>query len=235
MVTPIIVALDMEDMNTALRLAKPLLGKVAGFKVGLELIMSEGPTAVSQIADLGAAVFADVKLHDIPNTVGNAAFQLANHGARWVTVHASGGGEMISAAADGLAAGSGGRDAGVLAVTVLTSLDKADLAETGITRSLEDQVSSLGILASEHGAEGVVCSPYEASVVRRTSQDLLIVTPGIRLASGDHHDQKRVTTPSEAMRNGADMLVIGRAITTSADPVRTVNELVSSLRSESAI
>ena len=229
--TPILVALDTGDVGAARQLAERLVGKVAGFKVGLEMIMSEGPTAITQIAELGAPVFADAKLHDIPNTVAKAAFELARHGARWITVHASGGGEMISAAVEGLAEGSGGSDAGVLAVTVLTSLDETDLAETGVSRSLHGQVGALGLLAAQNGAEGVVCSPNEARTIKEASKGLLIVTPGIRSTSDSRHDQKRVTTPLEALRNGADLLVIGRAITTSDDPVHAVEEIANSLAS----
>lgn len=231
MVTPILVALDTGDVGAARHLAEQLVGKVAGFKVGLEMIMSEGPRAITQIAELGTPVFADAKLHDIPNTVAKAAFELGRHGARWVTVHASGGGEMIAAAVEGLAEGGGGRDAGVLAVTVLTSLDEVDLLQTGVSRSLDRQVGALGHLAAKNGAEGVVCSPNEARTIKEASEGLLVVTPGIRLTAGSRHDQKRVATPSEALHNGADLLVIGRAITTSDDPIRTVEEIANSLAS----
>ena len=190
MVNPIRVALDTGNFGAARDLAQRLLGKVGGFKVGLEMIMSEGPTAVAAIADLGAPVFADAKLHDIPNTVGQSAFLLARHGARWVSVHASGGGEMISAAATGLEEGSGSRKSGVLAVTVLTSLDRADLVEIGIGTDLDDQVRTLSALASRNGAEGGECSPQEARVVKDVPGDLLVVTPGVRLSSDDHNDQK---------------------------------------------
>lgn len=232
---PILVALDMADIKDARQLAERLLGKVGGFKVGLELIMAEGPKAIDQIASLGSPVFADVKLSDIPNTVQKASLQLAKHGARWVTVHASGGGEMISAAVAGLEEGAEGRQVGVLAVTVLTSLDSEDLHRTGIARSLDDQIEALSTLAAEHAAEGVVCSPREASIVKRVSADLLAVTPGIRLSSGQPHDQKRVATPVDAIGNGADLLVIGRAITNSSDPIRVVDEINSALHLESPI
>jgi len=233
MVNPILVALDTADVDVARKLAERLVGKVGGFKVGLEMIMSVGPDAIDLIAELGAPVFADVKLHDIPNTVGKAAYELARHGARWVTVHASGGGEMISAAVAGIAEGRSGRVAGVLAVTVLTSLNGNDIAATGISRSMDDQVRVLGALAARHGAEGVVCAPQEAAKVKEASAELLVVTPGIRLAGANRDDQKRVTTPSRALENGADLLVIGRAITGSEDPVRAVGEIVRSLPSES--
>ena len=232
---PILVALDTGDIKVARSLAELLAGKVGGFKVGLELIMSVGPQAITQIAELGSPVFADAKLHDIPSTVGTAAYELARHGARWVPGHASGGGEMISAAVDGIDEGRNGQKAGVLAVTVLTSLDREDLATTGIDRSIDDQVRALGALAARHGAEGVVCAPQEASIVKETAEALLVVTPGIRSSSGNQHDQKRVTSPSRALENGADLLVVGRAITTSDDPVRALDQIVRSLAPESTM
>jgi orotidine-5'-phosphate decarboxylase len=235
MVNPILVALDTGDISAARALANRLIGRVGGFKVGLELLMSEGPTAVTQIAELGAPVFADAKLHDIPNTVRKAAYELAKHRARWVTIHASGGADMVSAAVTGLREGSSGREAGILAVTVLTSLDEDDLAATGISRSVDAQVRELSLLALRNGAEGVVCSPNEALIVKDASDQLLVVTPGIRMSSRSRQDQKRVTTPSSALSNGADLLVIGRAITEADDPERAVDEIVDSLQSENSI
>lgn len=235
MVNPILVALDTGDLEAARDLARRLVGKVGGFKVGLELIMAEGPISIAKIAELGAPVFADAKLHDIPNTVGKAANELAKHGARWVTVHAGGGGEMIASAVAGLSEGSSGDEVGVLAVTVLTSLDEKDLATTGINRSVVEQVLGLSVVAAGSGAEGVVCSPQEAGIVKEASVDLLVVTPGIRLDSDSHHDQQRVTTPSWALRNGSDLLVIGRPITNADDPERAVEEIVSSLQPETAV
>ncbi len=147
---PILVALDTGEIDVARKLAALLVGKVGGFKVGLELIMSVGPSAITQIAELGAPVFADAKLHDIPNTVGKAAYELTRHGARWVTVHASGGGEMISAAVAGMEEGRNERAAGVLAVTVLTSLDGEDLAATGIAGSLDAEQKVWSVLPRRH-------------------------------------------------------------------------------------
>ena len=229
MVNPVLVALDTPDLARARRLAQDLAGVVGGFKVGLEMIMANGPSVIAEIASLGSPVFADVKLHDIPNTVEKAASQLGRHGARWLTVHGSGGGEMISAAVTGLERG-GAETTGVLVVTVLTSLDQADLAEIGFGRPLEEQVAEMAGLAEGRGAEGVICSPQEATIVKGVTPDLLAVTPGVRLTEGDTHDQKRVTTPIRAMEAGADLLVVGRAITANPDPVQAAKRVVDSLR-----
>ena len=226
---PILVALDRPDLDSAKALVRQLDGRVGGFKVGLELVMSEGPRAISEIAAFGSPVFADLKLHDIPNTVGKAARQVARHGARWVTVHSSGGGEMIEAAVNGLASG-GSDETGVLAVTVLTSLDSSELEAVGVARSLEEQVGVLSRIAETGGAEGVICSPKEAGVVKSVSTDLITVTPGVRLDGGDVHDQKRVSTPLEAVKMGADLLVIGRAITSADNPGAEAERIADSLR-----
>ena len=135
-------------------------------------------------------------------------------GARWITVHGSGGGEMLDAAVDGM-----GGDRGVLAVTVLTSLDADDLLTVGIDAPLARQVERLASLGVLHGTEGVICSPHEAALVKAISEDLLTVTPGIRLETSDAQDQKRISTPTGALSAGADLLVIGRAITGASDPV----------------
>lgn len=229
MVNPVLVALDTPELDEARRVAEDLVSVVGGFKVGLEMIMANGPSAVSDIASLGLPVFADVKLHDIPNTVEKAASQLARRGARWITVHASGGGKMISAAVAGLEHG-GAAHTGVLAVTVLTSLDQSDLVAIGVKRSVKEQVAELAHLADEQGAEGVICSPREVGVVKSHASKLLAVTPGVRLDEGDNHDQKRVTTPVAAMEAGADLLVIGRPITASEAPAESASRILESLR-----
>lgn len=214
MVNPVLVALDFPTLAQAEAMADSVATHVGGFKVGLELIMSEGPRAVETIANRGLPVFADVKLQDIPNTVSGAARGMRASGARWITVHAAGGGAMLDAAVEGM-----GDDRGVLAVTVLTSLDADDLVTVGVDAPLARQVERLAALAARHGTEGVICSPHEAELVKAVSQDLLTVTPGIRVETLDAQDQKRVSTPVGALSSGADLLVIGRAITDAADPV----------------
>jgi orotidine-5'-phosphate decarboxylase len=226
MVNPILVALDVPSAAGAMGLAKSLALHVGGFKVGLELVMGEGPAVVDQVCGLGLPVFVDAKLHDIPNTVAGAARGLGSHGARWVTVHAAGGSEMMRAAVDALEEASDGY-AGALAVTMLTSVDEMVLAESGITRSLADQVGEMAALAAKSGCEGVICSVHEVGVVRKAAPDLIAVTPGIRPAGVDANDQKRVSTPEEAISAGADYIVVGRAITGADDPVGAAQQMSS--------
>jgi orotidine-5'-phosphate decarboxylase len=197
---PVLVALDLPDMDRAEALARVLAPHVGGFKVGLELMMSEGPEAVSRISSVGLPVFADAKLHDIPNTAAAAARQLGARGARWVTAHAAGGAAMLEAVAEGL-----GDTGGMLAVTVLTSLGEEDLVGMGVTGTVATQVRRLSALAVSAGAEGVVCAVNEVAVVKEVSTDLLAVTPGIRLDPSRRHDQRRVASPGEAVAAGADL------------------------------
>lgn len=229
MVNPILVALDFDDPVKARSLASALSGHVGGFKVGLELIMSSGPAVISEIAELGLPVFADVKLHDIPNTVRKAARAVGSHGARWLTVHAAGGRAMIEAAIDGMSAyrSSGGN--GILAVTVLTSLNRKDLEEVRLGSDVEEVTLALAALAADARAEGIVCSPNEVSAVARSEPSLLRVTPGIRPSGSASQDQKRVATPDDALAAGADWLVVGRAITAAPDPVGAAKEIAASL------
>lgn len=231
---PILVALDISDISRAETLAKSVEPFVGGFKVGLELLMSEGHAAVERIAKLGKPVFADAKLHDIPNTVQQAANRLGLSGARWVTAHASGGREMLEAAAEGLSAGGGSSTTGILAVTVLTSMDEETLTQIGVNRSVLRQTLRLSRVADEARSEGVICSPHEVSAVKREYPELLAVTPGIRPADVDKHDQKRVTTPTQALSLGADLLVVGRAITASPDPIAAAKTIHDSLLVEPA-
>lgn len=214
----ILVALDVPTGKEAVALAELLQPHVQGFKVGLELLMGEGPSIVSRLAELESPVFVDAKLHDIPNTVARSAERLGSVGARWVTVHASGGEEMVRVAAEALNEASGGL-AGILAVTVLTSLGEYELARMGITRPLDDQVSALASAAAGSGAEGVVCAVTEARLVRALGLGLTVVTPGIRPSNSPSTDQKRVATPAAAVRAGSDLLVIGRPITEAPDVV----------------
>jgi orotidine-5'-phosphate decarboxylase len=217
-VTRLLVALDVPSGEEAIRLADVLRPHVGGFKVGLELLMGEGPKIVPRVAAGSTPVFVDAKLHDIPNTVGGAASRLGALGARWVTVHAAGGGEMMRVAVKALSESSGGM-AGVLAVTVLTSLDPPALADTGVGRALVEQVEAMARLGARAGVEGVVCAVSEASAVKALGLPLIVATPGIRSAGADNADQRRVATPGDAVRAGADLLVIGRPITAAPDPV----------------
>lgn len=220
MVSPVIVALDVPSLPEAERLARALQSEVGGFKVGMELLMGEGPRAIAVLADLGLPVFADAKLHDIPNTVRRAAANLGAIGARWVTVHGAGGRAMLEAAVEGLREESGHEEAGILAITVLTSLTGADLAATGVQGSPGRQVARIARLAAGAGVEGVVCSVKELGDVAQVAPELVRVTPGIRPGGAEAHDQARVASPGEALRRGADWLVVGRSITRADDPVQ---------------
>lgn len=225
----LLVALDRPDPKGALELAIPLVPYVEGFKVGLELLFG-ATSALEQVVDLGLPVFADAKLHDIPATVRGAARQLGRRGARWVTVHLSGGHAMVEAAREGLADGSTGAS-GVLGVSVLTSLDRGDLEKQGIGRSVEDQVVALLDIAGSGGAEGVVCSVHEAGLVKAERPRLKVFTPGIRTHGSSAHDQKRVGTVEAAIEAGTDYLVVGRAITDAEDTVAAAMTLTSLLDS----
>lgn len=228
---PVLVALDYSDLDRALSVARETSDHVGGYKVGLELLMAEGPRAVATIAEIGLPVFADAKLHDIPNTVAGAARQLASHGARWVTVHAAGGSDMMSAAVDGLAQGAEGREVGMLTVTVLTSLDEADLESIGLAGPISRRTVALAKLGRGAGTEGVVVSPHEVAAVRDAAPNLLIVTPGIRPDGAGSQDQKRFATPDMALAAGADLLVIGRAITEAGEPREAARAVAEMIRS----
>jgi orotidine-5'-phosphate decarboxylase len=223
----VIVALDLRSAEEAVRLARSLRDYVAGFKVGLGLLHGPGPGLVGTLARLGP-VLADAKLHDIPSQVKAAAQRLGEYGARWVTAHASGGVEMLEAAAAGLSAGAGEREAGVLAVTVLTSIDAA-AATAMFGRSPGELTSRLAKAAARAGVEGVVCSPKELGVVAGVAPGLRRVTPGIRAEGGAVHDQRRTASAVEAIARGADLLVVGRPITGAPDPVAAARSLHEAL------
>ncbi len=220
---PLIVALDVPTAEEAVLLARRLAPAVGGFKVGLELLSGPGPATVAAVARLGKPVFIDAKLHDIPATVGRAATALRRFGGRWLTVHAAGGPAMLEAAVDGFGDG-------VVAITVLTSLDDATLAKMGYQTSAGRLVARLSKLAAGAGCEGVVASVHELGVVRQVAPDLTVFTPGIRPEGAEVADQKRVATPGEATRRGADYLIVGRPITRAADPLAAAESLLVECR-----
>jgi len=212
----LIVALDGDDLVAAEGLARCLTGAVDAYKVGLTLFAAHGPEALFEIGQHGR-VFCDLKLHDIPSQVRGAARSLASKGVWLTTVHASGGRAMVAAAVEG--AGADGSGTLVAAVTVLTSLDAAELSALGVAADPLAQVLRLASLAVEAGARALVCSPQEVAAVRaEVGPDVLLVTPGIRPAGGDLGDQSRVATPGAAVAAGADYLVVGRPITAAVDP-----------------
>jgi orotidine-5'-phosphate decarboxylase len=219
--TKIAVALDASDRGRILELARLLSPEVGVLKVGLEAFCAHGPALVAEVAAL-APVFLDLKLHDIPNTVGGAAAAAARTGASILNVHAGGGREMMRAAGERAresAAAAGIAAPKVIAVTVLTSLDAAALAEVGLSGAPREAALRLAALARESGLDGVVCSPEEIEAIRAAcGPEFLLVVPGIRPAGSAAGDQKRIATPASAARAGADLLVIGRPITGAADP-----------------
>jgi orotidine-5'-phosphate decarboxylase len=229
---PLIVALDCSE-DEALALARSLRGRVEWVKVGMTLFYSAGPSVVGRLRELGFDVFVDLKLHDIPHQVRGAAASIATLGAGMLTVHASGGADMMRAAVEGsrqAADAAGVRPPAVLAVTVLTSTDDAGLAQVGVVRSAAEQVVALAILARAAGVDGFVCSPREASLVRQAvGEDLLIVTPGVRPEGSEVGDQARSSTPRAALDCGATHLVVGRPITGAAVPAHAVDLILEEL------
>lgn len=226
---PIIVALDLPTAERAVQVATAVADHVGAFKIGLGLLHGPGPGTIDALVRIGRPVFADAKLHDIPSQVEAAARRLGSHGARWVTAHLSGGEAMLSAAVAGLKEGSGAAEAGILGVSVLTSLDQSDLERIGIQRTPGQLVGKMAKLAIASGCEGIVCSPQELNVVGQAAPGLLRVTPGIRPADAHQDDQSRIATPAEAIHRGADMLVIGRPITRADDPAAAAARILTEL------
>lgn len=216
----LIVALDLPGADAALRMAERLHGRVGMFKVGMELFGAEGPALPRRLASGGEGVFLDLKFHDIPNTVRAAAREAAQLGVRMINVHACGGRKMMAAAREGAESVSTETSRPlVLAVTVLTSLAAEDLGEIGLAGSPEEAVIRLAKLAASAGMDGVVASAREAAAIREAcGPAFVIVAPGIRPAASAVQDQARVSTPADAIRAGADYLVVGRPITGAADP-----------------
>ena len=214
--TAFIVALDVPDRRTMLETLSRMPEKIAWYKVGLELFCAEGPTILDPLRERGASIFLDLKFHDIPRTVGHAVARAADLGVDLMTVHAAGGRAMLEEAAQAAARCSSPPK--LVAVTTLTSLNEDDFSDLGIQRTLSDQALALSAMAIEAGIDGMVTSAHEAQVLRTQFPDALLVTPGIRMPSGDVGDQKRVATPSYAVGQGATHLVIGRPIVQADDP-----------------
>lgn len=217
----IIIALDAGTKEEALALAGQL-DEARVFKVGMELFTAEGPTLLGELTRRGKKCFLDLKYHDIPNTVAGAARSAVRHGVAMLTLHVSGGREMMRRAAEAAAdeAAKAGRARPLLlGVTVLTSLGDSDLLDMGCPSPVGDQVLRLASLAKAAGLDGVVSSPQEIEVIKRElGKEFLVVAPGIRPVWAAAHDQKRVLTPAEAVRLGADYLVIGRPVTAAPSP-----------------
>lgn len=223
---PVAVALDAPDLETAARWAALVTPHVSTVKIGLELYLRYGPDAVASIRGAsGVSVFLDLKLHDIPATVAGASRAVARLRPDWLTVHACGGPDAVRAAVEAAPATM------VAAVTVLTSLSDDVLDQVGMTGPVSDAVLRLATLSVDAGARGLVCSPREVAAVRAAvGPDVTLITPGVRPAGTASHDQARVATPEEAMRAGADLLVIGRPITAAPDPGAAAAAIAASLR-----
>jgi orotidine-5'-phosphate decarboxylase len=230
----LLVALDVDSVAEARRLADSLRGAVGGFKIGSRLFTSEGPTFVEELASRGDRVFLDLKFHDIPNTVAGAVTAATRLGVWMVNVHASGGSAMMRAArvAASEEAARGSRPPPlVIAVTMLTSLDQAAVTETGVNASIAEQVERLAALAETAGLDGVVASPQEIAIIRRScGANFKIVTPGIRGAADAKGDQSRTLSAAEALAAGASYLVVGRPIIAAADPRAAAERIAAEWR-----
>ena len=226
---PVFAAIDTADLDAAHDLAARLKGHVGGIKLGLEFFLAHGAAGYKRMADIGAPIFLDLKLHDIPNTVAGAVRSLLPLAPNFLTLHAGGGAAMMRAAADA-AAKAGNNRPKLLAVTVLTSLDAADMKKIGQDENVASQVLRLAKLARDNGIDGIVCSPEEVKNLRaELGRDFILMVPGIRPTWAATGDQKRVMTPHEAMQAGATHLVIGRPITGAESPVEAAQRIATEL------
>lgn len=234
MQNPIIVALDVPTADKALQLAKDLVPVVGAFKIGKELFVSAGPDIVKKIRATGASVFLDLKFHDIPNTVAKAVAAAVRLDVQMLTIHCSGGSEMMRAAekaAQETAMQSGHNAPLVLGVTILTSMDSNELSEIGMEANVGKQVERLATLAANSGLRGLVCSPLEIASLRQIlPKHVQLVTPGIRTGAEKADDQKRTLSPKEAIDAGASWLVIGRPITAEENPQKAAEKILASLK-----
>jgi len=224
----IIVALDYADAESAMHLVNQLSPELCRLKVGKELFTSAGPALIGNIQDKGFEVFLDLKFHDIPNTVAKACEAAARMGVWTVNVHALGGRKMMQAAREALEKFA--KPPKLIAVTILTSMDEQDIAEVGLSGSPQDNVISLAALARQSGLDGVVCSPREVVQLRQElGADFLLITPGVRPQGSALDDQKRTMTPKEALRSGANYLVIGRPVTKADVPLEALKGICTEI------
>ena len=224
----LIIALDFPIAEQALAFVKPLDPQQCKLKVGFELFVAAGPDFVRALVQQGFAVFLDLKFHDIPNTVASACKAAAQLGVWMINVHASGGAKMMQAAQQALQGSE--NPPKLIAVTVLTSMDKAQLSGTGVNADPDQQVLHLARLAADSGLDGVVCSAQEAGLLRKAlGDDFLLVTPGIRPEGSDQGDQSRVMTPAQARDAGVSYVVVGRPITQAADPLAVIAQINTAL------
>ena len=227
----LIVALDVDHAIEAIEMSARLQGRVGGLKVGSQLFTAEGPALVRRLVDQGHRVFLDLKFHDIPHQVAGAVKSATKLGAWMITVHASGGFDMLKAAkraAVETAAAHNRPSPLVVAVTVLTSLSDTSLLEIGVNRSMNRQVEEMAVLAERAGLDGVVASPHELRILRQRFPSMTIVTPGIRASAAPADDQSRTLTARDAIAAGATYLVVGRPITAAADPRQAAEAIARS-------
>jgi orotidine-5'-phosphate decarboxylase len=221
----LIVALDFPTQVRALALVSVLSDSVSIYKIGLQLYTVAGPEIVRAVAATGAKIFLDLKLHDIPNTVAKAVAAAGELGVQMLTVHLSGGHAMLEAAVEARSP-----NLSLLGVTVLTSATPETLSETGVNSGIEEQVLRLAELGKKSGIDGLITSPHEVRILReRLGDQIKLITPGIRPSWAAANDQKRFTTPNEALKSGADYLVIGRPITADPDPLAAVERLLEEI------
>jgi orotidine-5'-phosphate decarboxylase len=221
----LIVALDFPTKSKALALVSALSGSVSTYKIGLQLYTLEGPEIVRAVAATGAGIFLDLKLHDIPNTVAMAVAAAGELGVQMLTVHLSGGRAMLEAAVEARSPALS-----LLGVTVLTSATPETLSETGVNSGIEEQVLRLAQLGKDSRIDGLITSPQEVRVLReRLGDEIKLITPGVRPSWAAANDQKRFATPSEALKSGADYLVIGRPITADPDPRAAVERVLAEI------
>ena len=226
------VALDFDTADQAVALAERTRDSVGCFKIGLQLFVQEGPPVVRRIQALGADVFLDLKLHDIPNTISSAARRIADMGVTYFTVHCSNGARALAALKAELDAHGQRRGTAapvILGVTVLTSLSDSDVAGLGFSKGAKGQVLLFVDQASGAGINGFVASPLEAKDIKERHPEVFLVTPGIRPAGAEVGDQARITTPADAIRSGADAIVVGRPVTGAADPVRADSAILEEM------
>lgn len=225
MKTELILALDVDRKESAMVVLKKLGSVIKWVKVGTQLFVSEGPAVVEVLKKMGYNIFLDLKLHDIPNTVANTVKTIRSLGVDMITVHVSGGSEMLISAKK-----EAGRELKVIGVTVLTSLSENNLKEMGVIRSMKEQVEALALLAEDCGLDGIVCSPLEAGEIRKNvGEDFLLVTPGIRLDTQREDDQKRSLSPAEIKDAGVNFIVVGRPILRAEDPLEMTKKILSML------
>lgn len=224
----LVVALDGDSLVCAQELVELLSGRVKNFEVGIELFMACGPAVIDMIHEADAQVFLDLKFHDIPSTVAKAAAVAARMGVEVINIHASGGCIMMEEALNAVRGVPSAGNSKLIAVTVLTSMQT--LGDVGVQYEIREQVTRLTAMAAEVGLDGVNVSPLEIAQVReQCGDDFLIVSPGIRLAGNLAYDQRRVAGPGQAIRAGADYIVVGRPITQSREPLRVVDQILSDI------